>query len=90
MSSPLPPWFQLFYIQDELALQIVLICSLASEDIKQKGTKKKLCESVWPSTSSKALGWEAEGPWFESASALLSLQKLWSVDTVLQFCPSQL
>ena len=32
------------------------------------------CEPVWP--SGKALGWEAEGPRFESASALLSLQKL--------------
>ena len=38
-------------------------------------------EPVWP--SGKALGWQAEGPQFESASALLSLQKLWSVDTVL-------
>ena len=38
-------------------------------------------EPVWP--SGKALGWYAEGPRFESASALLSLQKLWSVDTVL-------
>ena len=35
---------------------------------------------VWP--SGKALGWYAEGPRFEPASALLSLQKLWSVDTV--------
>ena len=39
------------------------------------------CEPVWP--SGKALGWKAEGPGFESALALLSLQKLWSVDTVL-------
>ena len=38
-------------------------------------------EPVWPSV--KALGWQAEGPRFESASALLSLPKLWSVDTVL-------
>ena len=38
-------------------------------------------ELVWP--SGKALGWYAEGPRFESTSALLSLQKLWSVDTVL-------
>ena len=30
------------------------------------------------------------GPRLESASALLSLQKLWSVDTVLCVCPSQL
>ena len=44
------------------------------------GTKRK-CELVWP--SGKALGWLAEGPPFESASALLSLQKLWFVDTVL-------
>ena len=39
------------------------------------------CEPVWP--SGQALGWKAEVPRFESASALLSLQKLWSVDTVL-------
>ena len=38
-------------------------------------------EPVWP--SGKALGWWAEDPRFESASAVLSLQKLWSVDTVL-------
>ena len=31
----------------------------------------------------RALGWYAEGPRFESASALHSFQKLWSVDTVL-------
>ena len=30
------------------------------------------CEVVWP--SSEALGWNAEGPRFESASALLSLK----------------
>ena len=35
-----------------------------------------ICEPVWPSG-------KAEGPRFECASALLSLQKLWSVDTVL-------
>ena len=45
-------------------------------------------EPVWP--SGKALGWKVEGPQFESASALLSLQKLWSVNTVLLLCPSQL
>ena len=44
-------------------------------------------EPVWP--SGKALGWWAEGPRFESASALLSLQKLWFVDTVMWLCPSQ-
>ena len=31
-------------------------------------------EPVWP--SGKALGWKAEGLWFESASALLSFQKV--------------
>ena len=31
------------------------------------------CEPVWP--SGKALDWEAEGPRFDSASAVLSLQK---------------
>ena len=40
-----------------------------------------LSEPVW--SSGNALGWQAEGPRFESASALLSLQKLRSVDTVL-------
>ena len=44
---------------------------------------------VWP--SGNALGWEAEGPRFDSASALLSLKKLWAVSTVfLRPCPSQL
>ena len=38
---------------------------------------KAVGEPVWPS------GKASEGPRFESASALLSLQKLWSVDTVL-------
>ena len=41
------------------------------------------CEPVRPSG-------KAEEPRLESASALLSLQKLWSVDTVLWLCPSQL
>ena len=36
---------------------------------------------VWP--SGKAVGWQVEGPRFDTASALLSLQKLWFVDTVL-------
>ena len=40
-----------------------------------------LCKPFWP--SGKELGWQAEGPRFESASALLSLQQLWSADTVL-------
>ena len=39
----------------------------------------RVCEPVWP--SGKALGWSA-GLQFDSAAALLSLQKLWSVDTV--------
>ena len=37
-------------------------------------------EPVW--TSGKALGWKAEGPWLDSASALLSLPKgcgLWTL-----------
>ena len=38
-------------------------------------------DPAWP--SGKALGWQAEVPRLETASALLSLQKLWSVDTVL-------
>ena len=40
------------------------------------------CEPVWP--SGKALGWQVEGPRFDTASALLSLQKgVWFVGTVL-------
>ena len=54
----------------------------------QLGFVFPLCEPVWP--SGKALGWEAQGLRFESASALLSLQKLWSRDTVLRLRPSQL
>ena len=38
-------------------------------------------EPAWP--SSKALGWQPEGPRFESASALLFRQKLWPVDALL-------
>ena len=38
-------------------------------------------EPVWP--SGKALGWYAQGPRFEFASALLSLQKLWSLDSLV-------
>ena len=37
-------------------------------------------EPVWP--SGKALGWEAEGPRFDTVSALLSLQRgcgLWTL-----------
>ena len=40
--------------------------------------KLNTCEPVWPSGK---VGTEAEGPRFDAASALLSLQKLWSVDT---------
>ena len=46
------------------------------------------CEPVWP--NGKALGRQAEGFRFDSASALLSLPKLLSVDTVLRLCLSQL
>ena len=41
-------------------------------------------EPVW--SSSKALGLETEGPRFKSASALLCLRKLWSVDIVSWLC----
>ena len=40
-----------------------------------------LREPVWP--SGKAVGWEVEGPRFDTESTLLSLQKLWFMDTVL-------
>ena len=48
---------------------------------KKTWEKKKKSESVWP--SGKALGQQAEEPRFESATALLSIQKLCSVDIVL-------
>ena len=46
---------------------------MATIRINQGKSRAAGCEPVWP--SGKALGWEAEGPRFESASALLSLQK---------------
>ena len=40
---------------------------------------------IWNPVSrfGQAVGWKAEGFRFESASVLLSLQRLWSVDTVM-------
>ena len=49
--------------------------------------RSSTCKPAWP--SGKTFGWEAQGPRFDSVSALLSLQKL-SVDTLLRLCPSQL
>ena len=49
--------------------------------IKKIRQIKRGGEPVWH--SGKALGWQPEGPRFESASALLSRQKLWSVDAAL-------
>ena len=52
--------------------------ALPGYKIKQTGLID--CEPVWP--SGKALGWEAKGPRFDTASALLSLQKgcgLWTL-----------
>ena len=40
---------------------------------------------AWP--SGKELGWYAEGPWFDPASAFLSLQKLRFVDCVFVTLP---
>ena len=40
---------------------------------------------AWP--SGKELGWYAEGPWFDPASAFLSLQKLRFVDSVFVTLP---
>ena len=39
----------------------------------------RVCEPFWP--SGKALGWYTEGPRFDTASALLSLQScgLWTL-----------
>ena len=58
---------------------------------KELSSIASICEPVWP--SGKVIGWKTEGPRFQSASALISLislHKLWSVDTVLRVCPSQL
>ena len=52
--------------------------ALCKRDQQQQA---KFREPVWP--SGKAVGLYAEGPRFDTASALLSLQKLWFVDTVL-------
>ena len=45
-----------------------------------------MSEPVWP--SGKALGWWAEGPRFDTASALLSLQKGCGLWTLSCDCPS--
>ena len=58
-----------------------LLESRGQRYVKAVSNVHQTCEPVWP--SSKVLGWEEEGPRFESASALLSLQKLWSLDAVL-------
>ena len=43
-------------------------------------------EPVWP--SDKAIwGWYAGGPQFDSASAVLSLQKVWFMDTAFVTLP---
>ena len=47
---------------------------------KQVNTVIQVSELVW--LSSKALGWQAEGPRFDTASALLSFRKvcgLWTL-----------
>ena len=58
-----------------------LIDPTVTVDVKQRWRKaSSQSEPAWP--SGKWLGWLAEGPRFNSASAFLSLQKQ-SVDTVL-------
>ena len=64
-----------------MKLCFIIIIIVDVEKSKKK-KKKEEEDPVWPSRG-KVLGWKAEGPRFESSSALLSLQKLWSVDTVL-------
>ena len=44
-------------------------------------TLHKLCKLVWP--NGKALDCQVLGPWVNCVSALLSHQRLWSMDTVL-------
>ena len=65
-----------------IGLSLFLICQLTSEDIKHHFI---IMVSVgrFGLAVRRYAGTEAGGPRFESASALLSLQKLWSVDTVL-------
>ena len=73
-----------------MKVEVGSVCNkpMVSVDVKQSSTNLDVCEPVWP--SSKAFGWYSGKwytivvrPWFKSASALLSLQKLWFVDTVL-------
>ena len=47
-------------------------------DLQQLTLYEKQRQPVWP--SGKALSWYTEGPRFDSALALLSLQTLWCVD----------
>ena len=55
---------------------------LASEDIKQKQNERSVtCEPVWP--SGKGVRLVSRGTSVRIRLALLSFQKLWSVDTVL-------
>ena len=73
----------------ELAQQVGLVSqvflvrlALCGEFSLYRGTRMAwpVREPVWP--SGKALGWQAKGPRFDTASALLSLQKgcgLWTL-----------
>ena len=56
-------------------------CLIMVDKYKNSPVRASESEPVWP--SGKALGWSAEGPRFDPLSALLSLQKLWFIDTVL-------
>ena len=55
--------------------------ALAVDYVKLCSSHNVCREPVWP--SGKTLGWKQWDLGSKSASALLSLQKLWSVDTVL-------
>ena len=66
---------------DESAVESVRERRLALCKRDQQQQQATFREPVWP--SGKAVGWQAEGPRFDTASVLLSLQKLRSVDTDL-------
>ena len=63
---------------------------MVSVDVKHHVYSDDLGEPVWP--SGKALGWEVAeaGPRFDTASALLSLQKGCGLWTLSCDCPSLL
>ena len=75
------PWFTLF--RSTARLRVTTMTNKSNES----GAKGSPIPVSRFGLAAKALDWWAEGPRFEPASALLALQKLWSVHTALSRCP---